>query len=330
MNFAEKLRLPLVAIALLLSASSAAAEDCTLSQVASLDIVDAKDGRVLVPVSFNGTTVKMLLDLSGERTILSEYAGEHLNLPVKDLSQHEQATYWSQVLHQGFVAKSVALGEVAAHDIAIPATAYLVPAAPQAAGVLGLDLLHNFDIELDFAKHKMNLFTQDHCPGHAVYWAKSFTSVPMTIKQTVLRIGVTLDGHDLVAGINTIRTPAYMPMTISKIRMQIDTKSDGIARAPDEPDWFDNYTYPFKKLTIGGLMLFSPSIIIYNEIGTGRGVSGMTDVECSNRVQIVSPTSSANRTCWLDLFVGMEVLRSMHLFFAFKEGVLYVTPAGAT
>ncbi len=37
-------------------------------------------------------------------------------------------------------------------------------------GVIGTDLLGKFDVDLDIAHKKLNLFSPDHCKGQVVYW----------------------------------------------------------------------------------------------------------------------------------------------------------------
>ena len=57
---------------------------------------------------------------------------------------------------------------------------------------------------MDFAAGKLNLMLGDHCEGKVVYWpAKALATVPITINDYDIRVPVTVDGHNLMAVIDT-------------------------------------------------------------------------------------------------------------------------------
>src|SRR5262249_4167334 len=49
-------------------------------------------------------------------------------------------------------------------------------------GTLAIDLMSRYDIELDFAAHKLNYISPDHCPGRVIYWPVAAVGVaPITL-----------------------------------------------------------------------------------------------------------------------------------------------------
>ena len=68
-----------------------------------------------------------------------------------------------------------------------------------------LDLLHNYDVDLDIDAGKFKLFSQDHCPGKVVYWpASTVTVVPIrVVRSGHIIVPVVLDGHAIDALLDT-------------------------------------------------------------------------------------------------------------------------------
>lgn len=325
----------LLALLLLTAPASASAADCALSRVASLDVVDAQDGGILVPVGINGTELLLELDLAAERSVLSAATADRLKLTRSRLPREMLFYHLSAAVHDGATVAIVALGGATGRDMLIPVVPALVTNDPRAAGQLGLDLLSNFDVELDPASHKLNLFSPDHCQGQVVYWATSFTSVPLTVKGGILSVPVTLDGQGLTAGINTVRAASFLPLQFAVTRFKLDRSmpsvvpaADAAIRVPSYAIDIKPYRYAFTELTLQAFAIRAPSVLIY-EFPYAFVMNGVYDPQCNNRVRIMNVTSSLTLACGIDLYLGMQDLRKMHTYFAFKEGVLYLTAADA-
>src|SRR5215469_12530498 len=160
--------------------SAANADDCKLGRVASLDFTE--DGAIVVPVSIEGTSVRMFVDTGGMASAVDPVVANNLHLAQRRIMEGrlydgagDPFTYIAQIHDLG-------LGETHASDLR-----FLVWPTPsfskqELAGALGTDLLRNYDVDIDFAAHKLNLFSQDHCPGKVVYWASNNVAVvPMHV-----------------------------------------------------------------------------------------------------------------------------------------------------
>src|ERR1700712_17272 len=89
------------------------------------------------------------------------------------------------------------------HMIVMPGTGY--EDQPGFAGILAPDILRNFDVDIDYGTHKMNLISPDHCQGKVIYWqASAVAAIPMTVQDNGhIVIPVTLDGHLTYAMLDT-------------------------------------------------------------------------------------------------------------------------------
>ena len=70
----------------------------------------------------------------------------------------------------------------------------------------------------------------------------------------------------------------------------------------DQPDQIPLYNYPFKTLTLGGITINNPRILIRN-----------------------APGATVSRNT--DMLVGASTLQHLHTYVSYKNKILYVTPA---
>jgi hypothetical protein len=171
-------------------------------------------------------------------------------------------------------------------------------------GTLAPSILASYDVDFDFWHDKMNLIRPDHCPGKVVYWTKTPVSiVPMEIQNRVhIRIPVTIDGKEIMAQLDTGSVTSYITQRAASKFLGIDEKSAGMKSLGNIPvNGMPGlvYNYPFQTLTFGGVTVNRPHI------------------------QIVSDP------VWRedDLLLGVGILRQLHLYIAYGEKKLYITPA---
>lgn len=315
------------------AATQTSSTNCSLARLVSLTFTYDREGRILVPIGVNGTPENFVLDLASERSILSEATAGRLKLPHAELPRAQQLYFENRLLRTGAAIAAIEMGGSSGHDLIIPIATDLLSQDPTVAGHLGLDLLHTFDLELDPAHNKLNLYSQDHCPGRVVYWSKDFVTAPFTMKRAIARLAMTLDGRNLTVGINTARASSYMPMSASGVRWGVDKASPKLIAQPGgvvlSGENFPTYRYPFSELSVAGLSIKYPQIIVYDERGTGRVWNDMVDTECNNTMRLLSVTSEEGLVCGVDLYLGTNEIRQIHSYFAFKENILYVTALDA-
>jgi predicted aspartyl protease len=171
---------------------------------------------------------------------------------------------------------------------------------PREAGALGAPLYLEHDLELDFRDRKIGLYLPDHCSAASVYRAPEFTTLPLQVDRFGRAfVTVTLDGAPLAALIDTGATDTTLSLDAARRRFGLVPGSPGVEPAGTVRDVqgnvLVNYRRPFKALQVGGIRFDNPRI----------DISG---------------------TAWepgTDLILGMNELRRLHLFFAFREQLLY-------
>jgi hypothetical protein len=200
-------------------------------------------------------------------------------------------------------------------------------------GALAPDLMTRNDVELDFAAGKFNIFSQDHCEGHVVYWPNNGVDVvPFQMSRdgkigrpdSHIRVPVTVDGRPFMATINT--GEARSTMTANEAKYQFNVTADTPGSVPrgtvgGNPD--DKvFSHVFGNLSFGGVNVANPEMaIVPNLVGNrltnvlGPGGERGTRYDNPNLVSQVT--------------IGMDVLRKLHLYIAFDERKLYITAAAA-
>lgn len=305
-------RLAFLAAALAVALPSAAVADdnCALHRVASVDMGTDAQGDVTIPLGINGKSFNMIVDTGGFGSIVTASTAKALGL-----EQHYsplQAQFFGGIrLDHKVTASQLALGTMT------PAKKYwdffVVPDGvfpPGVGGLLGPELLMVFDVDFDFANGKLNLIDPNHCKGRVVYWTQdsgSVARIPMRLDQ-VGHISLTyqLDGHDIKALLDTGAPVSYLSFDTAKDIFNIDPKSADLKPAAGWENFPHAVRYPFKSMTIEPLSVTNPDVIL------------VPDDE--------SKMSAVGR---IHALLGMTVIRSLHLYIAYQEQMLYVTPASA-
>jgi hypothetical protein len=168
-------------------------------------------------------------------------------------------------------------------------------------GFLGQDVLQNYDVEIDFAGEKLNLFSPHHCKEQVVYWTKQpYAQLSFSLdKYGKMSIPVTLDNKSIRADIAIGTSESLLSLDVAKNLFGWSTNNPNL-KTPNENS--SDYHYPFKSLVFGDVTVSNPDIALRAE----NALSGSTS-----------------------LIIGMGILRQMHIYMAFKEKNIYFTSATA-
>jgi Aspartyl protease len=132
--------------------------------------------------------------------------------------------------------------------------------------------------------------------------------VPMKLDENRhITIPVTLDGKQLIAVADTGAARSFMSLDVAKAIFGLDEKNPALkslgAVSINNVASEQLYHYPFQSLTFEGIAVRNPDIAI---------TKGSDDDKDDPQ-----------------LVIGIGVLRQLHLYIAYKEQVLYLTPAEA-
>ena len=315
---------------LLLAIGGAAAKDCGLTLLGSAEISIPHDGLVLAHVSVNAHPASMELDMSSVTSMIQEEYVQSLGLHNLPAPVHRDFVSESDSVEMTRFARltSLEIGSVKFGNPPIwvlpeglrPDAATLGTADRPDVGRIGVDVLDAVDFELDFANNRLSFYSTDHCPGAGAYWTRNYTRAPMIrAPRGNLIFPVELDGKKVEAVLSTAAPHSWMLTRTTRQLYGFDQRSDIV-----ENDGGDLPAY-YREMTLSGF-------------GPGR-----------KPVRIRLDTRAVDPTCTLTsrgtgaayylgqpcrgneaaLYLGMDVLRHLHLYYASKEQVLYFSAADA-
>jgi len=305
-------------------ATPASADNCTVTQVASLQMADSFPGRVVVTGTIDGQPHTFMIDTGGFVSELYDDVVQKLGLSTSAINPNVEIYDSGGNVRRRYVnVPKLALGAVQA-DTKIMMVKPRRPGKDIGIdGTIGPDVLEHVDVELDFAGRKVNLISQDHCEGKVVYWSDRFTETDFALSDQHIVIPMMLDGQEVKAIVDTGAPLTYLNETVSHRLFGIDSKSPGIERDPGAPpDSPDAYRYRFKSLSVAGVMVKNPLIGIIPDRAHQAFSRRHTNKEDFDPVE-------APRMSELQLLLGMNVLTKLHLYIAYKEHKLYITAANA-
>ena len=304
------LRLLAVASTLTVAVPAYAADACgSLKQLSSINMRLDQTGRPVVSVTIDGQSKLMMLDTGAAISTLTRETIEELDLTPtlrEDLVVHDVR---GNRIDRSVTPRSFAMGELRATDwrfwIQQGRERLGTTSGGRVAGLLGTDLLRQFDVELDFQRRTVKLFSPDHCEGRVVYWRPSVLAViPMDVDFAgQISVPVTLDGQRVEAMIDTGAASSVMNLTFARRRFGLD-----LGRTNTSP-----YEHRFKTLTLGTLTVANPLI----RLQTARQAQAMP-------FKIGDVTSETTRV-FDDVVIGQNVLGNLHIYIAYRERRLYVS-----
>jgi hypothetical protein len=297
-----------------MAGSANADEKCALHQVASLDLQRLADGAVVVPATIMGRQQRMLISISAPFSWIYADFGEaegFKNPPP------EPGNGSANPPHDIYQISEVRIGNATIKDAQFYRMKKVPAHSHDAFGQLSVDLLSKFDMEIDLKRNKINLFSQEHCPGNVVYWTRSpYAAIPFEADTSQHpNLPMELDGKQIRVALTLAKGNAAMSMEAAKRLFDLDKDSFRMTPIVGTQADHPKYRYPFGVLNIDGLLIKNPMIDLDPKIN-----------DCLTY-------DKGFRRSWCfggaDVYLGENELSQLHLFFAFKEGMLYVTPADA-
>lgn len=307
-------------------APAAAADSCPpLSIVASVDMQIAADNRPYVPVTINGVPKSMLVDTGGFFTEMFEPVVDELKLTPRQTRLVLVGVAGDTT--RLAVRAAFTLGKLHADSIdfmVMPLAHRFAPDVPDAAGLLAPNLLRPYDLDLDFGGRKLNLISQKHCDGKVVYWkASSVAVVPVRVNEDGhVLVPVELDGRRLTAILDTGSSRSLLNLGPAQTTFGVVADTD---ETPFEGHIGDTgastYSHRFRSLSLEGISISNPTLMLIPDLMKNR-LKPRDTVEGDTR--IANPNAESGLG---EMILGMDILRHLHVYIAYREQKLYITPA---
>jgi predicted aspartyl protease len=275
-------------------------KDCQLIRYSEIPITTLPDGRFTVPITLEGRPLNFLVDTGGSIATVSPEQAHNLQLEIKMTSSYLEGVAGFELYQYSNVGK-ISLGGIEGRNLDV----YIDPELPLGAeGTLAPDMMKHFDVDLDLVRGKLNLFSQNHCKGQVVYWTRSgYVALPMeVVSNGHIQVPVTIDGIKLNALLDTgaqnsiVSISALKGLGLSEASPELNPVGDAKAR-------YKMYEHAFKQLDFDGITVKNPHIMVASDgFLPGRNT---------------------------DMIIGITILRQLHLYIAYDEEKLYITPASA-
>ncbi|HUO98680.1 MAG TPA: retroviral-like aspartic protease family protein [Rhizomicrobium sp.] len=313
----------IVAAAALATAPAALADCSPLKLVTSVDLESADDGRVdYVPVQLGGQPAKLVLDTGAANTMIWPDAAARLGL--KSHTGHSIVYDVNGGESDQEIITTLSIGRMTGHDIHLAVAPHRLGSYdPGASGLLGPDILQNYDISIDFGTGKLDILSSDHCEGKVVYWPeRPIAIIPFDMPDGWhIVLPVSLDGVEVTATLDTGAENSTLLDTIARDKFGI------VTGAPDTPkignvngdESTAAYEHKFGTLSLEGLEVRNPAVHI---------IPDRLSKKIDTRPQIGTHLATKNPVDDEQMLLGMNVLKHLHVYIAYKEKKLFITPAG--
>ncbi len=295
---------------LLATLSPAAADSCRLKQLASVEAELDPADKLMIHTRVDDQPTLMQLDTGAAVSVMFQYAVDRWGLshsPARALAAGSDGIRLAEIT----TVPSLALGNLVSEGTRFPISPMDESRTANAAGLFGADYLRNYDVEIDLADRKVNLFSQDHCKGKVVYWANEYNATDVRIDASGwIKLYVELDGTSIEALLDTGADANFLDLRAAHNRFGL---------SPDSPDMVPGtavigagggavpgYRHIFKSLKLGDLTIQNPRFTV---VPSAEGVC------LSCRRFAATP----------DITIGMNLLKHLRLYIAYEERRIYYT-----
>jgi predicted aspartyl protease len=283
------------------------------------------EGRIYVPATVAGRQTHLMVDTGAYWSSLNQDMAQALNLTTR-MPAFEMRDATGERMRKSGVVPEVKIG-----TLNFGAAEFFVNnhnargTIEQDGGIMGRNFMTQVDVEIDNAGKTVSLFSPIHCRGDGVYWAdeavtlefkKAKANRPLgtRIRQTQSKeyanqidtpaVTAMLEGEAVTVLFDTGATHTFMDKEFARRRMGITETSPGAkpagkayASGGGETDVF---SYVFSTLTIGGIKFEN----VTARIG-----------DFDNDTHVI---------------LGMNEMKHLRLYFAFRDGMIHVTYANAS
>lgn len=262
-----KNRSKLLLLALLLPLLAACGNTtCGLTKVAELPLITA-NRQALVDIGINGQTARLLLDTGAGQSVLTRATAMRLGLRMKSGVVVPTHGVGGTSRDYPVIATDLRLGALALPDrvTAVVPDRIGTPGGSNPDGLLGMDILRAYDLDLDLAQHRLTLYRGPACPK---------VPLPMPGPATVVETALTAQGH-LVMRASLDGRPVLAMLDTGAQHSVVTTRAANLspaALAADPivslfgvgPNSAAAHMHRFTSITIGRETIPTPALIVLN------------------------------------------------------------------
>lgn len=199
----------------------------------------------------------MMVDTGAEDTLLSDKIVQELDFPADP----RHYTIMTGVATRGekvfnAIVPVFGFGNILSRDrsTSVGDLGGLDGGQVQPAGLIGGDILSQYDVEMDFPAKKITFYRVVGCAGRFAPWSENYATIPLTRQGTRVLMSIDVDGHRLRALVDTgasgmmIKRQAALEAGVTADALAQDSTSSA-SGAGGTP--IDVRIHRFGKMTIG-------------------------------------------------------------------------------
>ena len=273
------------------AAVQARAAGCSMALVSRLPL-QPYESHLLVQASFNSKPAQLIFDTGAYSSVLTDAAVSRLGLHV--MKGEEFASFRTSVRGiggarsaLGVTAHTVELGGLHARDYNFMAADFL---APPVDGLLSVDLISQFDIDLDFPEHQAVLYrpTGD-CSAPAAFLASPLYMVPLLPfgDDRRPRVRVQIGDHDVVALVDTgAPTTSIFRSAAARLGVAALPAGPHVTAGGVGPRRVDAMEHVFEPVTVGDLTISNMKVAVLDDAAGTDGVEMLLGADFQQRVHL--------------------------------------------
>lgn len=280
---------------LLLVASTAALADCPFEPVAVLPLLPGK--RPVIEATINGQPVHLVVDTGAQISSVVPETAADLGLPPDPARRTVNTSIGGQRISRNVVIGRLALGAVGVGDLSVSVEA-LDGKDRTLAGIVGADVLGNFDLGLDMPDRALTLYRKQECVPATPPWTGPYQMVAGRVDAHRFLFPVTLNGHTVSGVFDT----GSLGETVSLA----SAKSIGIGDGELGDD-------PVVQGTSAGEAAYTIHRHRFDTFGIGREVFRGVPLDVADFHQ---PDT--------DILIGVDYMHWRRFFLSNSSGVLFI------
>ena len=290
---------------------AAAQELCVSPQFDQHGLAYDDRGRPLLPVKLGALEKTILLDTGSALSALEMDQVVELDLPQVYAGMTMTAvTGESSSLATN--AETFALGDIIRKEMRfmiLPGFDYQL-SANEPVGILALDFLSDYELELDFVSGDIRLFSTIECSKTTTrQLGGNSVAIPFNrANSEFVTITALLDDVEVSAILDTGAAYSVLNLDSAARRFGIDVrKPDERMMGIENSGFIRTYAWQFQELSIGGITVTEPQITLFPNLLRGTGRTNLDGEQMSLP----------------EMIIGMDILRELHLYISFKEQNIY-------
>ncbi len=283
--------------------ASAASAACSLDQVTQMPLLSL-GAHYAVMAGIEDVVRPMEVDTGAATTVLKASVATELSIKQDPVAAHARPAAGigqkTGDFHLNVIPSTLAFGSLVLHNRSITvATMDENSDEANSIGLLGDDILSQYDVEFDFPEHKLTFYREIGCYDTFVPWMGSFATVPFDHRDSKVTIDIILNQERTQAIVDTGNNMSFVSKSASALWGSY--KSDiapqkGSMRSPlNHARPFPLSAYRFSRVVIGG---------------------DVFDARNMNVVDVDFPLASAN--------IGLDYWSSRKVWISYPRGWIFV------